>query len=211
MRVGIRRNNMITIAVPKGYLMKETLALLAKQGITFSEDFESSRKLFIFDDSAAYKILVVRPWDVAAYVEQGAADIGVVGKDVLLEQDPQILTLKDLHFGGCKLVIAGTSDQSIESLPHHCRVVTKYPYSAEQYFSRRGKKVKIIKLYGAIELGPLTGISDVICDLTATGKTLKDHGLHVLDTVFESTAHLIANPIGLRMHYSKVKALSETL
>ena len=194
----------ITIAVPKGYLFQETISLLKKADIHFSDTLKDSRKLFTFDDSKRYKMILVRPWDVPAYVEQGAADIGVVGKDVLLEHSADVLTLKDLGFGGCKLVIAGTQDQTINSLKHHCKVVTKYPNSTVNYFNRLGKKVRIIKLYGAIELGPLTGLSDVICDLTATGSTLREHDLKVLDTVFESTAHLIANPIGMRTYYDEI-------
>ena len=201
----------LTIAVPKGYLMKETVALFLKAGIEFPEDFEASRRLFTLDKSGSYKLIMVRPWDVPAYVEQGAADLGVVGRDVIYEQQPDVLILKDLKFGYCKLVIAGFENQSIETLDHHCKVVTKYPQSALNYFASKGKKVRIIKLYGAIELGPLTGLSDVICDLTATGKTLAEHDLSVLDTVFESTAHLIANRVGMNVHYQQIKDISNAL
>ena len=203
--------NEITIAVPKGYLLAETVKRFKKINILFPETFESSRMLFTYDKSKTFKLIVVRPWDVPAYVEQGAADIGIAGMDVLIEQSPDVCILKDLKFGGCKLVIAGHPGQTIKNLKHQCKVVTKYPQSTLNYFSELGKKVRIIKLYGAIELGPLTGLSDVICDLTATGKTLKDHKMEVLDTLFESTAHLIANPIGMRMHYEKIKNIANTL
>tara|TARA_Y100001968_G_scaffold9692_1_gene8132 strand:+ start:612 stop:1229 length:618 start_codon:yes stop_codon:yes gene_type:complete len=201
----------ITIAVPKGYLLKETLRKFKAIDIHFPSNFEESRRLFTYDTSETYKLLTVRPWDVPAYVEQGAADLGIVGKDVLLEQEPTVYTLKDLEFGGCKLVIAGLEGQSIKTLKHHCKVVTKYPHSTMKYFETIGKKVKIIKLYGAIELGPLTGLSDIICDLTATGKTLKEHNLIELDTVFESTAQLIANPIGMKIHYKEISDINSRI
>jgi len=204
-------NSEITIAVPKGYLLKETVAAFAKAAIFFPQDFDASRRLFTYDNSGRFKLIMVRPWDVPAYVERGAADLGVAGQDVLYEQRPAVSILKNLHFGGCKLVIAGLGQREIVSLPHHCRVVTKYPESALRYFNAKGKKIRLIKLYGAIELGPLTGLSDVICDLTATGQTLKEHDLTILDTVFESTAHLIANPIGLRMHYPSLMTLLSAL
>jgi len=204
-------SDLITIAVPKGYLLKETVKSFEKVGVHFPDDFEQSRRLFTYDTSKRYKLLIVRPWDVPAYVEQGAADMGVVGKDVLEEQEPDVFILKDLEFGGCSLVIAGTEGQRIDSLGHHCKVATKYPNCTEKYFRKLGKKVKIIKLYGAIELSPLTGLSDVISDLTATGKTLKEHDLHILDTVFYSTAQLIANPVSLKVHYESITSISAEL
>ncbi len=209
--MGIYMNRPITIAVPKGYLFSETLKVLGNAGITFPDDITKSRRLFTMDDSGRYKLLLVRPWDVPAYVQQGAADLGVVGQDVLFEQEPELLILKDLKFGACKLVIAGPEGMTKDSLRHHCRVVTKFTHSASKYFDRIGKKVKIIKLYGAIELGPLIGLSDVICDLTATGSTLREHNLNVIDTVFESTAHLVANPVGMRIYYKEITTLLKSI
>ena len=196
-----------TIAVPKGYLMEETITILEGVGISFRDSFKDTRRLFGFDSSGQYKMLVVRPWDVPAYVSQGAADLGVAGQDVIAEQEPNVMILRDCKFGGCKLVIAGPDQINVSEIPQHCKVVTKYPQSTERYFKKIGKKAKIIKLYGAIELGPLTGLSDFICDLTATGATLKEHNLKIVDTVLESTAHLIANPIGMRIHYNHITNL----
>jgi ATP phosphoribosyltransferase len=204
-------SDLITIAVPKGYLLGETVKAFEKIGIHFPPDFENSRRLFTYDLDNKFKLLIVRPWDVPAYVEQGAADLGVVGKDVLEEQEPDVFDLKDLGFGGCSLVIAGFKDQKISDLNHHCKVSTKYPRCTERYFRAIGKKASIIKLYGAIELSPLTGLSDVICDLTATGKTLKEHDLHILDTVFYSTAHLISNRVSLKVHYDTIKQINDQL
>ena len=202
---------MITIAVAKGYLLTETLHLLTKNGYRFSDDVLTTRKLFVDDSSGKLRLLLVRPWDVPAYVEHGAADLGVVGKDILLEQAPNIATIMDLSFGSCSLVIAGPETMNISDLTHNIVVASKFVNSATRYFRDRGIKATIVKLYGAIELAPLTGLSDVICDLSATGRTLKENSLKILDTVFTSTAHLIANPIGLKVHTKDIEALVQTL
>lgn len=201
----------ITIGMAKGYLMKEGLKLLEKIGIHFPENPIESRKLFTFDESGKYKLLKIRPWDVSAYVENGAADIGIVGQDVLLEKSEQVLKLLDLKYGHCKLVIAGEKKWEKKSLCHDLTVATKYPNSTARYFKEKGLKVKLLKLYGAIELAPLTELSDLICDLTATGTTLREHELSIVDTVFSSTALLIANPVSMNFHYNTINTLTENL
>ena len=190
----------VIIAVAKGYLLKKTIERLAQLGYMFSEDVTISRKLFIEDNSQTIRLLLIRPWDVPVYVSQGAADLGVVGHDILREQTPNVLTLSDLKFGKCALVIAGPTPLSPQELPHHLRIATKFMQSTQAYFQSKNLNVKLIKLYGAIELAPLAGLADMICDLTATGTTLKENNLHIIDTVYHSTAHLIANPIGLRIN-----------
>ena len=201
----------ITIAVAKGYLMTEAVKLLAQIGITFEESPEDSRKLYRYDTSGAIKLLLIRPWDVPEYVEQGAADLGIVGEDVLFEKQSQVIRLVDMHYGGCSLVIAGTSDVQQKGLRHDMVVATKYPNSCRDYFLNKGLKVRMIKLYGAIELAPLTGLADVICDLTATGQTLKEHQLEIIDTVFSSTANLIANKKSYRFHHQRIRNLVNQL
>ena len=198
----------LVIAASKGYLWKETLPLFDSMGIHFDEDLDS-RKLSFWDTQNRYQILMVRPWDVPVYVEQGAADIGIAGKDVILEHASVHTELLDLKFGGCRLVIAGPEKISIKDMKHNINVATKYPSSCIQYFQGLGLKVNPIKLYGAIELAPLTGLSDYICDLTATGTTLKENGLEIIDTVFESTARLIANPMSMNYQYKGITALYE--
>lgn len=202
---------MLTIAAAKGYLLNETIKLLAKEGFTFEEDVKTTRKLFIDDTSGEIRLLLIRPWDVPVYVAQGAADLGVVGKDILLEQDPKVATLMDLKFGKCSLVIAGPEPLKPEDLTHNITVASKFTSSATRYFRQKGIKANIVKLYGAIELAPITGLSDVICDLTATGTTLKENNLHIIDTVFSSTAHLIANPVGLKVHTDAIRSLVNRL
>lgn len=198
----------LTIAVAKGYLLEESLKLLDKAGIRFDDDISDSRKLFTLSTDKTVKLLHVRPWDVPEYVEQGAADVGIVGEDVLLEKQNNVYKLLDLKFGVCKLVLAGLHEVAPQELPHNTVIATKYPNSAERYFKKLGTKVKLIKLYGAIELAPITGLSDIICDLTATGKTLQENNLVIIDTIFESTARLIANPVSMTFHYSTICELT---
>lgn len=201
----------ITIAVAKGYLLKEAIILLDKIGLKFDEDVLSTRKLFMFDTTGTVKLLQVRPWDVPVYVAQGAADIGIVGEDVLFEHDTAVCRLLDMKFGGCSLVLAGPTLLDPNQLPHHLTVATKYPNCTAKYFRNRGLNVKMVKLYGSIELAPLTGLSDIICDLTATGQTLKEHDLSVIDTLFESTANLIANPMSMRTRYQQITQIVDQL
>ena len=195
---------MITIASAKGYLLEESLALFEKIGIQFDKHFANSRKLSSIDKSGQFKLLQIRPWDVPAYVENGAADIGIVGLDVLREQESNLLKLANLNYGACKLVIAGPKKKTPSNFTHNLTVATKYPHSTEAYFKSKGLNVNIIKLYGAIELAPSTSLSDLIVDLTATGKSLKENKLHVLDTLFSSTAYLVANPVSFKYYYNKI-------
>lgn len=200
-----------TIAVAKGYLFQESVKLLEQIGIEFAKEDLSSRKLYVWDKAKKVKLLQVRPWDVPAYVEHGAADLGVVGKDVLVEKNHRVLELLDLKFGWCRLVIAGPKSVQNKGYWHGLKVATKYPHSCEQFFQEQGVKITMLKLYGAVELAPITGMTDVICDLVATGKTLKENHLHVLETIFESTARLIANEISFKTHYAEVVAISKAL
>ena len=202
---------MITLAASKGYLLDQALSILSQLGVEFEENPKESRKLFFVDKTKTWKLLVVRPWDVPEYVEEGAADIGITGYDVIREKQSQVLRLSNLDFGGCRLVLAGTKKMTQKPLTHNLTVATKYPHSTNEYFQQKGLHVKIIKLYGAIELAPITGLSDIICDLTATGTTLKENNLHIIDTVYRSTAHLIANPIALRVNDSSIRELSSLL
>ncbi len=202
---------MITIAVAKGYLMGEALTRFAQIGIHFEEDLRASRKLFTMDTTGQYRMLQVRPWDVPVYVGQGAADIGISGFDVLEEKQDPVIRLCDLQFGGCKLILAANKTRNFDTLFHNIRVATKYPHATEQFFKKKGIKAQIIKLYGAIELGPVTGLSDIIVDLTATGKTLQENNLEVIDTIFASTAQLITNTVSYNLYDTEIRTLTEKL
>ncbi len=201
------KKDYLTIAVAKGYLLEESLSLLSKIGYDFQiESIKDSRKLYYFDKDHQIRILNIRPWDVTVYVEQGAADLGIVGKDVLLEKNDDVVELVDLKFGKCKLVLAGLEEKNSEIIPN-LTVATKYPNSTERYFNQLNIKPQILKMYGAIELAPLTGLADYIVDLTATGQTLKENHLKILDTVFSSSARLVANKIRFRINYLKIREL----
>lgn len=204
-------NRELKLAIAKGYLWDCAQELLGKLGWKFSDNIDESRQLWTYEKTQNIKILKVRSWDVPTYVTEGGVDLGIVGKDVLIEQKPAICELMDLGFGGCKLVIAGPRNIQINQLNNHQRVASKYYHSTVSYFQKKGILIHPIKLAGAIELAPLSGLSDLICDLTATGTTLKDNGLHIIDTVYESTARLIANPIGYRIHHRRIIELIQAI
>lgn len=203
--------NVLTIAASKGALFDETVSMLHDIGIKFSDHLAKSRKLFTWDTSEQIRLLQIRPWDVGVYVEQGAADLGIMGNDVLIEKGESVVKLLDLKFGKCKLVLAGAKPMKADQLGHTMSVATKYPNAAQDYFHKKGLKVHVLKLYGAIELAPLTGLSDLICDLTATGSTLKENHLYIVDTLFESSACLVANPVSLKFHYDKMVSWVEKI
>lgn len=203
---------MITIAIPKGSLFNESLDLLEQIGIhVHREGF--GRKLAYYDTEGRYKFIVVRPMDVPVYVEHGAADLGIVGKDVLNESQCSIAELVDLKFGYCRMVIAALKDHNFteRGLTPNLRVATKFIHSAEAYFRKIDLKVELIKLYGSIELAPIVGLSDVIVDLVATGATLKENGLEVVTTIFETTARFIANKVSFKTHYDQIVHMSGAL
>ncbi|MFC1754194.1 ATP phosphoribosyltransferase [Thermoproteota archaeon] len=211
MKKSKEKNDILTIAAAKGYLLEGAVRLFEKIGIVFDEDLSKSRKLFAIDTSNSVRLLQVRPWDVSVYVEQGAADLGIVGKDVLYEKDDQVIRLLDLLYGECRLVLAGLKKVDPKELKHNIVVATKYPNSMQAYFKQLGIKARTLKLYGAVELAPLTGLADLICDLTASGQTLEENKLHILDTVFHSSAVLIANQISMKFQYPIIKRITQQL
>jgi ATP phosphoribosyltransferase len=193
---------MITIALPKGYLLQPSMEILQKAGAWVPpKGFD--RQLSVEAPDHSFKYLLIRPSDVPVYVEHGAADLGVVGKDVLAEGAEKVVELLDLKMGHCRLVVAApkVAKLTAANLHDNLRVGSKFTHCAQKYFNDRGLKVEIIKLYGSVELAPLTGLSDVIVDLVATGKTLAENGLVVVDTVLKSSARLVANSVRYRLHY----------
>jgi ATP phosphoribosyltransferase len=200
------------IAVPRGALFKETLDLLDGLGIDTSEVRANDRKL-LFDEAG---LITMRPSDVPTYVEAGAADLGVTGKDVLAEQPERaVYELLDLGFGGCRMVFATVAgeDPSVEALRRlgHMRIATKYPRIAHDYFESTGRQVEIVEVKGSVELAPLTGMVDGIVDLTATGTTLRENGLVIREEIAPSTARLIANPVSYRVKAAEIDAVLERL
>lgn len=203
---------MLTIALSKGKLLGQTLPLFAEAGYPTKDLTEDSRRLVFTYGDRGITYLIVRPSDVPAYVEHGAADIGVVGKDVLLEQNPDVYEPVDLKIGACRLSVAALRGQESRSrLSSKVRVATKYPTITERYFNQKGIPVEIIKLYGSIELAPVLGLADRIVDLVETGNTLKAHDLVEIDVIARSTARLIVNRASLKLKYQAVTSLLEAL
>ena len=200
----------LTIAVPRGALLRETLDLLDRIGVETAEVRANDRKL-LFADAG---IVTMRPSDVPTYVEAGAADIGITGKDVLMEQSERsVFELLDLGFGRCRMVLASVADEpdpAVEALRRLgvVRVATKYPRIAADFFERTGRQAEIVEVKGSVELAPLTGLVEAIVDLTATGTTLRENRLAVREEIAVATARLIANPVA---HKLKAAAIDDVL
>jgi len=185
----------LTIALAKGRLQDDALALFRRVGVVVSEEALASRRLLVDDESGRYSFIFVKPGDVPVYVEYGVADAGVCGRDVLMESQADVHEPLDLGFGRCRLVVAGRTESASRGYNPlaTARVATKYPRVTADYFQRRGVPVELIHLTGSVELAPVLGLSEHIVDLVETGRTLSDNGLVVIDTVAESTARLIVN------------------
>lgn len=206
---------MITVALPKGSLLKDSIHLLKSVGFDFSAFLDSGmRQLQISDTSGRAQGLLVRAQDVPVYVEYGQAQIGIVGYDVLHEKKPKVAHLADLKFGGCRLSVAVRQDSPYRSaldLPPHCRVASKSVNSARDYFQGLDLPVEIVPLYGSVELGPITGMSEAIVDLVSTGRTLTENNLIELETLFYSTARLVAHPLSYRLNVDGMGDLIENI
>jgi len=202
----------LRLAVPRGALMGETLDLLDTLGVDTAEVRSNDRKL-LFEDAG---IVTMRPSDVPTYVEAGAADLGITGKDVLAEQSERsVYELLDLGFGPCRMVFATVDgdDPAAEALRRLgvMRVATKYPRIAADYFERTGRQAEIVEVKGSVELAPLAGLVEGIVDLTATGTTLRENGLVVREEIATSTARLIANPVAHKLRAREIDALLERI
>jgi ATP phosphoribosyltransferase len=197
----------VSIALPTGALMKGSLRLLARAGLARLGAAEVGRQLLV--DRAGVRVILVRPADVPAYVDHGAADLGIVGKDILWETPGAHYELVDLRFGGCRMVLAVPLASKLdgpETWPPQLRVATKYPRTASAWFEARGQSVEVVQLRGSVELAPQVGLVDAIVDLTATGRTLKENRLRIAATLGESTARLIANQASLKTRTAAVQA-----
>ncbi len=197
---------MINVALPKGRLGDSVYALFDKIGYSCPEILENTRKLVFVNEEKNVSYVLVKPSDVAVYVEHGAADIGVVGKDVLLETTPDVYELYDLGFGKCSLAVAAKNDW-IEDTRLPLRVATKYPHVAQQYYASINRDIEIIKLNGSIELAPILGLSDVIVDIVETGKTLRENNMHVAAKIAPSSARLIANKSSYQFKKDEIETL----
>ncbi len=206
---------MLTVALPKGELLKNSIRLLQSVGLDFSAFLDSTnRQLQIHDASGQAKGLLVRGQDVPVYVEYGQAQLGIIGYDVLREKKPQVAQLVDLQFGYCRMSVAVKASSAYKSpldLPAHGRVASKYVNCAREYFHSLDLPIEIVPLYGSVELGPITGMSEAIVDLVSTGRTLRENGLIEITTLYESTARLIAHPLSYRLNRGNLSDLIEKL
>jgi len=196
----------LTIALAKGRILEETLPLLARAGIEPLDDLQRSRKLVFATSEASINLVLIRSADVPTYVQYGAADLGIAGKDVLAEHGGEGLYERvDLKIAPCTMMTAGFADRPLPRT--RLKVATKYPGITRQFFLQQGRQVELIKLYGSMELAPVVGLADIIVDLVDTGNTLKANGLMPLETIMQITSRLIVNRAALKMKNDAVKAL----
>ena len=203
-------NRYLTFALTKGRLAQQTLALLEEIGVTCEEmKDKTSRKLIFVNEELKLKFFLAQGSDVPTYVEYGAADIGVVGKDTILEENRRVYEVLDLGFGKCRMCVCGPMEAK-ELLQHHerIRVATKYPNIAQNYFYNiKHQTVDLIKLNGSVELGPLVSLSDVIVDIVETGSTLRENGLEVLEEICPLSARMIVNQVSMQMETKRIRDL----
>jgi len=198
----------ITFALAKGRLAEKAMGILKELGITCKEMEGDTRKLLFTSDDGNYRFFLSKASDVPTYVDHGVADIGIVGKDTIIEENRDVYEVLDLGFGKCKMAVAGEPEKKelLES-GKLIRVATKYPLIAKQYFDKTQRNVEIIKLHGSVELGPIVGLSDVIVDIVESGKTLKENGLVVLEDVEPLSARCIVNSASFKVKHEEINKL----
>ncbi|HWL11705.1 MAG TPA: ATP phosphoribosyltransferase [Ureibacillus sp.] len=202
-------SDILTIAMPKGRIFEEASDLLREAGFDLPPEFDDSRKLIIDVPEESFRFILAKPMDVPTYVEHGVADLGIAGKDVMLEEERDVYELLDLNISACYLAVAGLPDTKLNEIAP--RVATKYPNVAAAYFREQGSQVEIIKLNGSIELAPIIGLSDRIVDIVSTGKTLVENGLIEYERIVDITSRLIVNPASYRMKDERISDLVERL
>ena len=209
----LQDKNFITIALPKGKLFGLSAELLKKVGWTAEGLHEKSRKLIITNDDLKLRFIITKTADVPTYVEYGAADIGIIGKDVILESGKDVYELLDLGFGKCHLMMAVPKDKKRPRLEDyaHTRVATKFPRIAESFFAAQGMQMEYIKLNGSIELAPIIGMSESIVDIVETGTTLRENNLEEIVTIMNATARLIANRVSYKLKFDRINPLVNDL
>lgn len=202
---------MITIAVSKGRMQDDAISLLRQSGVKLSPALLASRKLAFEDESGDYRFIFVKPADVPVYVEHGIADCGIVGRDVLLESEADVLLPLDLGLARCRIVVAALDPKVIARAFGMLRVATKYSRIASSHFGARGIPVEIIPLSGSVELAPALGLSDAIVDLVETGRTLQENGLSIVEVIGESTGRLVINRASYQLKAEEIARLTNAL
>ena len=207
----IKREDKITVALPKGRLFDQSIDIFSKAGLLNEHISQKTRKLIV--ESENFKFLIVRAKDVPTYVQYGVADIGVAGDDVILEQEPEVYIPLDLNIGICSIAVAGkpTDRDKYFSNPTYLKIATKYPKITKKFFSEKGIRVQVIELYGSVELAPLLGLADFIVDIVETGRTLKENGLEVIEHIRNSSAKLLVNRISFKTKNYKIKKIINNL
>ncbi|QPC48440.1 ATP phosphoribosyltransferase [Mangrovibacillus cuniculi] len=200
---------MLTIAMPKGRIFEEAVGLMREADFQLPEEFNEGRKLIIEVPNEQLRFILAKPTDVATYVEHGVADLGIAGKDVLLEEDRVVYELVDLKISECYLAVAGLPNTEMSTVAP--RIATKYPRIATNYFREQGEQVEIIPLNGSIELAPLIGLADRIVDIVSTGRTLVENGLVEYEKMIEVTSRLIVNPVSYRIHDERIEEIVDRL
>ncbi len=195
----------LTIAMPKGRIFEEAVSLLRQAGYKLPPEFDDSRKLIIEVPEEKLRFILAKPMDVPTYVEHGVADLGIAGKDVMLEEERDVYELLDLKISECYLAVAGLPNTKMSDVAP--KIATKYPNVASSYFREQGEQVEIIKLNGSIELAPLIGLADRIVDIVSTGRTLKENGLVEYERIVNITSRLIVNPVSYRMKDTRIEEL----
>ena len=208
------RTGRLRFAVPKGALFDDSVRWLRAAGVDVGQLPEAGRQLIV--SAGDMEFVIAKPTDIPAYVAYGGVDVGIAGKDMLVEADLAVVEMVDLGFGGCRFVVAEPEDAGAEVAEHYrhlgvIRVATKYPRITEQHFAAKGVQVEIVKLHGNIEIAPLIGLADQIVDITATGTTLRENRLRIVEDVLPSTARFVANPASLRTDSARITELAERL
>ena len=200
----------VNIALPKGRLGEKVYKMLENAGFACKDIKENDRRLIFESADGSVRYFWVKPSDVAIYVERGAADIGIAGKDILLEYSPDVYELLDLGIGVCRMAVAAKNDFR-DNIEKTLRVATKFPNIASSYYEKKGRDIDIIKLNGSIELAPILGLSDVIVDIVETGTTLKENDLEPFETVVPISARLIANKASFKFKNAEIKKVTKAL
>jgi len=199
----------INVALGKGRLAEKGYEIFKKIGYDCSDFEKKSRKLVFENSEKGIRFILVKAQDVPIYVERGAADIGIVGKDTIMEEERDLYEILDLGFGKCKFSVAAPKGFQPEKMQGMLRVATKYPRVAQGYFMSKGRQIDVIKLNGSVELAPLVGLSDVIVDIVETGSTLKENGLEVIEDMYSVSARVVVNKVSFKTKNTKIKAIIE--
>ncbi|UCZ52644.1 ATP phosphoribosyltransferase [Bacillus shivajii] len=206
----ILQEDLLTVAMPKGRIFDEAVSLLREAGYPLPPEFDESRKLIIEVPEAGMQFILAKPMDVPTYVEHGVADVGVAGKDTMIEEKRDVYEVLDLKISECYMAVAGlpTYNPKADISP---KIATKYPNLASEYFRQQGEQVEVIKLNGSIELAPIVGLADRIVDIVSTGRTLRENGLVELETMMSITSRFIVNPVSYRTKSAQIDEMVERL